>query len=496
VEAVVHIDGERRVVERTVSAAGRSSARLDGEPATIDQLLELGARVVDIHGQSEQLAILRPAVQLAALDAFAGLEAKRGAFVAGVRELRAVRRELRELSAEGRERERLLDQLRFESEEIASAALRPGEDAELQAERNRLASAARLMEDAARALDALDGPQLAEAAAAVADILARDPSAAALADAAAALETAIHDLSRALRAYTEALEEDPERLTAIEERLDRIARLKRKYGATVEEVLAYGEAAAARLAAMAGSEERLAALRAREGELLAELGSMAATLSVERRSAAARLKDELAGELARLGMAGASLEVAFTCDDDPAGVPVDLPDYELAGAGTLPSGDLQARAFTETGVDRVEFLASFNPGEPARPLGAVASGGETSRFLLALTTVLGNAAEPRLVVFDEVDEGVGGRAGSLVGAALRKLAERHQVLCLTHLPQVAAFGERHFVVTKSISEGGTFSEVRCVDGDERIAELAAMVGGGGEASVSAARELLERTSRG
>jgi len=193
-------------------------------------------------------------------------------------------------------------------------------------------------------------------------------------------------------------------------------------------------------------------------------------------------------------MSGAALFVGFGCDDDDAaGVPVSLPDYEVIGPGQEPSpsgGEAFTRAFTDSGVDRVEFLVSFNRGESPRPLGAVASGGETSRFLLALTAVLGSAAEPRTIVFDEVDEGVGGRAGALVGAALARLARRHRVLCITHLPQVAAFGDAHFVVEKHTDGARTWSEVRPLTPAERVDELAAMLGGVSEATRDAARELL------
>jgi DNA repair protein RecN (Recombination protein N) len=191
-------------------------------------------------------------------------------------------------------------------------------------------------------------------------------------------------------------------------------------------------------------------------------------------------------------MGGASLSVGFACEDDQAGPLVPLPDYEIVitESPLAGEGELLPRAVTETGIDRIEFMASFNAGEPPRPLSTVASGGETSRFLLALTTVLGAAAPPRTVVLDEVDEGVGGRAGGLVGAALSRLAVRQQVLCVTHLPQVAAFGERHFVVTKRSDGGRTWSEVVEVQGAARTEELASMLGGASAANLAAAAELL------
>jgi DNA repair protein RecN (Recombination protein N) len=279
----------------------------------------------------------------------------------------------------------------------------------------------------------------------------------------------------------------------VEERLDLLARLRRKYGETVAEVIAYSQEAAARLERLTSSAASVETLAGREREVLEELAAAARELSLARRARAGDLVRAIAEELAGLGMAGASLSVGFSCQDAEDGVPIDLPDYEvvITGRAAAETGENIPRAFTETGVDRVEFLASFNPGETPRPLSAVASGGETSRFLLALTTVLGAAASPRLAVFDEVDEGVGGRAGALVGEALARLARRHQVLCVTHLPQVAAFGQRHFVVSKRSDGARSWSEVRLVEGEARVDELAAMLGALSEATRATARELLE-----
>ena len=216
-----------------------------------------------------------------------------------------------------------------------------------------------------------------------------------------------------------------------------------------------------------------------------------------RRARAGDLVRAIAAELEHLGMGGATLSVGFACEDDAEGPPASLPDYEIVITSSPLAGEGEAhpRVFGETGIDRVEFLASFNPGESPRPLSAVASGGETSRFLLALTTVLGNASEARLEVLDEVDEGVGGRAGALVGEALLRLAARHQVLCVTHLPQVAAFGQRHFVVSKTTDAGRTSSAVMVVTGRQRVEELAAMLGGVSAANLAAAEELLRGASR-
>lgn len=481
-------------IERSIGSSGRSSARIDGLPASLDQLQAAGAGAVDIHGQSEQLGILKPAVQVRVLDRYAGLSGDQEAVATLAAALRDVRRRLRALRTDAHGRERMLEQLTFETNEIREAALTPGEDDALRQEQSRLGGAGRILEDVAAAETALEAAPTGEIAAAVNDIAARDSEAAHLADLAAVLETSAGDLARALRRYRDTVEEDPERLAAAGARLDLIARLRRKYGETIPDILAYLDDAQARLAALSNTTESADVLEARESDLARDLGQAAERLSHARRAAAGRLVAALAAELDQLGMSGAALFVGFGCDDDDAaGVPVSLPDYEVIGRGQEPSpsgGEAFTRAFTDSGVDRVEFLVSFNRGESPRPLGAVASGGETSRFLLALTAVLGSAAEPRTIVFDEVDEGVGGRAGALVGAALGRLARRHRVLCITHLPQVAAFGDAHFVVEKHTDGARTWSEVRPLTPAERVDELAAMLGGVSEATRDAARELL------
>lgn len=494
-EVTVRI-GPATVVERSVGLSGRTSARIDGAPATVEALLGLGSGL-EIHGQSEHLAVLRPAVQLATLDRYAGSGGMAAEFAGHARELREVRRALASLVADSRERERRLEQLRYEVEEIAAAAPRPGEDAELRAEHARLSTTSRRIADVEEALAALEAAPIGEVGRAAAALADRDPDATPLLDSATLLETLSADLARSLRRYREGIEDDPERLAAVGERLDLLARLKRKYGDTLEEVAAYASGAAGEIERLAGTGYSAEDLGAREIALVHELSRTATNLSAARRRGAARLVAAVRTELGHLGMGAASLAVGFSCDDDPDGIPCAMPDYEVIGADEEPApwGEERfPRAFTESGLDRVEFLASFNPGEAARPLAAVASGGETSRFLLALTTVLGAAAGARVIVLDEVDEGVGGRSGALVGEALARLASHHQVLCVTHLPQVAAWGDRHFVVAKRTDGTRTWSEITEVAGAARVEELASMLGGTSAANEAAARELLSRVA--
>jgi len=396
--ATVQAGEQCLTVERTVRLSGRTAGRIDGESAPAEKLRELGARVIDIHGQSEQLTLLRPSIQLAVLDAFGGLQAQRDALASQVRELRALRREIEAVSLDSRERERLLDQLRFEVEEIANAGLAPGEDDALRREQRRLASVERLLAASATALEALDAPPIAEAVAALEEIAEGDPDAVDLAGQGVTLEQTAADLARALRAYRETLEDDPERRDILDARLDLIARLRRKYGENIDAILQFEASARERLDAIETAGSSLEELRARADALAVSAAEAAAALSLARREAATRLIAEVSAELARLEMPGASLAAGFACEDAPDGLAVTLPDYEVVAPDAAPSGGGEPgnRAFTESGVDQMELLASFNAGSPPRPLRSVASGGETSRFLLALTTVLGAAAEPRL----------------------------------------------------------------------------------------------------
>jgi DNA repair protein RecN (Recombination protein N) len=494
VAAVLVLDGRKVTLERSAGLSGRSTSRIDEAPATIDEVRQRFGELVEIHGQSEQLAVLRPAVQLAMLDAYAGLVPQRERVAAIVRDLRETRRQLETLSRDTRERERLIDQLRYEVEEIEAAGLVPGEDTVLRDEHRRLSSSGRLLESAAEAMAALDAAPIGEVTRAVGEIASRDATAASLLEAATSIESSASDLGRLLRQYSDTIEEDPERLATVEERLDRIARLCRKYGDSAGDVIAYSQDAAGKLATLTGAGHSIEALQAREQDLLGSLADEAGTLSAERRANAGNLVRAIAAELEHLGMGSASLSVGFACEEDETGPRLRLPEYEVVITERDPASvyDELPCAFTESGVDRVEFMASFNPGESPRSLATVASGGETSRFLLALTSVIGGAGPSRLVVLDEVDEGVGGRAGGLVGEALSRLATGRQVLCITHLPQVAAYGDRHFVVTKQTDGDRTWSEVRAVQGDDRRDELAAMLGGPTDANRAAAEELLER----
>lgn len=499
-EAGIEPEDGTVIVSRDVPRQGRSVARVNGRAVVQSVLSSLGRRLVDIHGQADQLSILRPAEHIGYLDRFGGLTAERAIVAALVTKVRDVRAEIRRITADEHERARRQDRLAYETQEIAAARLRPGEEEALRTERQLLANAeelARLSEAAhialtggGRFVSAVDA--LGTAAENLAQLARLDERMAATAALAEALQSQVYDLARELRGYREGVEYNPRRLEQIEERLTLLSALKRKYGATVEEVLAYGERARAELEELTTSEERLGELHDQERRLIAELGAAAQVLSLARRAAARRLAEAVQREIADLRLTGGRFAVRFELRPDPEGIPVRLPAEEMVGgegAPGEPQGELCV-AFDRGGVDRVEFYVSLNPGEPLRPLAKVASGGETARLMLALKTIFGAADAVPTLVFDEVDVGIGGRSGQVVGAKLAALGTHHQVICITHLPQVAARAGHHLVVTKQVEGGRTFTAVRELTGEERRRELAAMLGGVTEAHLAAAAEML------
>lgn len=473
------------ILSRELRAGGRSIARINGRAATASLLAEVGAMLVDIHGQGEHLSLLKPRAHLFLLDRYAHLEELRSALAEEVARLRHVRQELDHLRTHARDLAQRADLLSYQIQEIHSAGLRPGEEEALEAERRRLAHAEQLIQGVEEAILALEGDigTVSGALDMVGEVQERlhrlghlDENLNALAEQAAILADQIGDLLRDLHEYREQVEFNPQRLEEVEERLALIHSLKRKYGDTIEEILAYAEKAEAELAQIQGSDERIDELARKEERLLQRIGELAATLSARRQEAAERLAQEVEAELQELRMKDTRFRVDIRQDEDPRGVPVDG----------------RRLAFDSTGVDRVEFLVSANPGEPLRPLARVASGGETARLMLALKTVLAHADPVPVLIFDEIDVGIGGRVGGVVGQKLWNLARSHQVICITHLPQLAAYGDRHLRVLKQVEAGRTVVRVQDLGGDERVRELAAMLGGTTEAGLKSAREMLSK----
>jgi len=462
-------DGEL-LVARQVLAEGRSRAQLQGRMATVASVAEVLRPLVEVHGQHEFQHLLRPGVQRDLLDRFAGgavLE-QRAAFAAGWPRLRAVTRELDELATMARERARESDLLRHQLDEIGAARVRVGESAELAAEAERLANAESLQQAAALAHQLLErdddagaATALGAAARAVQGPGGHDPALGELSGRAQALAAEVGDLASSLRAYAEAVLVDPARLEEVQARIALLRDLERKYGDDEAAVLAFADQAAGRLAELEGGTLRSEALEAEAAQLRHDLAGLGAALTAARRRAAARLGEALRVELADLAMPSAEVLVAVEQDEDAAGLEVD--------GVRLAAGD--------DGLDRVEVRLAAHPGAPLRPLGRAASGGELSRVMLALRVVLAGVDRTPTLVFDEVDAGVGGRTAAAVGRRLAQLARHHQVLVVTHLPQIAAHADRHFTVDKRSADGETSTDLRLLDDAGRVAELSRMLAG-------------------
>ena len=488
------------ILTRDIRPSGRSVGRVNGRAVPLHTVAALGRFLLDIHGQTEHLSLLQPATQLQLLDRFAGLEALGEAVRDTAAALGTAQRQWRAMQQNERELARRADLLRYQVDEIADANVQPGEDAALQRERHLLLNAEQLASATASAYAQLNGTegaagavdQLGDAARQLNALTDIDPT---LAETEALLTEAtalVEEVGRSLRAYAEAVEADPARLAEVEERLDLIRSLQRKYGDTIEAVLAYGTAAAAELDGLTRRDERLAELAARAEDLAARLGQQATRLSRTRRRAARQLATAVAAELADLSLS-AAFEVAVECQPDPDGVPWS-PD-EAPGPGEEPApGTLLA--WDNSGMDTVEFRIAPNPGEPPKPVARIASGGEMSRILLSLKSILSSVDRTPTLIFDEIDVGIGGRSGWVLGEKLAELAAHHQVLCVTHLPQLAVYGRSHFFIAKQERQNRTTTTVQELAEQERLSEIAQMLGGATAASLTRAREMLERVHRG
>ncbi|MDQ4098927.1 MAG: DNA repair protein RecN [Chloroflexota bacterium] len=465
------------ILSREIHATGRSIARVNGRPTTVAMLSSIGERLVDIHGQSEHLSLLRPAAQLQLLDRFAGTESLRTQVGEQLRAWRELVARIREIEAGARERAQRVDLLTFQVDEIERAQLSVGEREVLERERQVLANAERLRFDAATALAVLSGDDLATDASpgvlgalrsvdkTLSGLAQIDRDADSIAERATEALVVLEDLAADLRSYQEQVEGNPERLEAVEERIELIRSLARKYGGSIEEIIAYGEQAAAELAELTGEESDVDAMRERANVAADALGRLALELSLARRAAAARLSAAMAESIAALNMGRAEVSIEVTQRPDEHGVPVN------------DGNQLQYLACEETGIDQITFLLAPNIGETLKPLNRIASGGETARLMLALKSILSDVDETPTLVFDEIDVGVGGRSGQVVGERLSELADRHQVLVITHLAQIAAYGDAHFRIAKAESNGRVVSLVSPLGDEERIEELAAMLGG-------------------
>ena len=487
VEALFERVPEPLICVREVAASGRSTARVDDETVTAARLAEIAGPLVELHGQHDQQRLLDERHQRDLLDAYGGHEAERAAMADAVARWRANRAALAELTIEPRELERRLALYEHEAAEIAAARLRVGEAAEILA---RL-TAAQHIEAVVRGGSVLREALLGESGGgrdaiavglrAARELARVDPRFGPLVERLAAAEAEVEDVAAVARELVADLDHDPAAIAALEERLSLIYSLERRYGEDEVAVIVHGERASAEAERLRGLAAERARRAAEDAALLAEVAAAGARLSARRVESAQRLAVAVSEVLEQLGFPPGVFEVALgrrpAVRDEPA-VEVD--------------GD--AVAFDAGGIDQLVYRIAPNPGEPARPLARVASGGELSRIALAIKVVLAAADETPTLVFDEIDTGIGGRSAEPVGRSLWALGRRHQVLCVTHLPQIAAYADAHFQITKRERDGRTITEVRSLEREERILELAQMLGGpgGGRAAVAGALELLER----
>ena len=483
------------ILTRDIRGTGRSVARINGRTVPARDLASIGALLVDIHGQSEHLSLLRPAEHLTMLDSYAGTTAKRTEIAELVRQYRRTRDQLESIRSGERERAHQIDLLRFQVREIAEAALQPDEEESLYRERQVLGNAERLRDTAWRAYrliegdsDAVDGEsgaldRLRQASAALDDLAEVDRHGAG--EIASQFRESLYLLEEwapSVRSYAEMIEADPGRLEEVEERIVLIRELQRKYGATIPDILSFADQAEAELAELDSSEERVDQLEADLERYRNEIAGKAQELSAERRAAARELEQGVEQAIGDLHMGGAVFQVDFRQlgSDERVTISRDGESVEVP--------------FDQTGIDRVEFLIAPNTGEEPRPLARIASGGETARLMLALKSILSDADSTPTLVFDEVDVGVGGRSGQAVGEKLWGLASEHQVIVISHLPQIAAFADHHLKIAKLESDGRTETQIAQIRDQERLDEIAAMLDGSPvtDASRQNAREMIRR----
>jgi DNA repair protein RecN (Recombination protein N) len=487
VEALFDRLPEPLIAVREVAVNGRSTARLDDAAVTAARLADEVGPLVEVHGQNDQGRLLDERWQRDLLDGFGSHDGLRAAMAAAVERWRENRAALDAAALDPREVARRLDLLEHEASEIARAHVRPGEADEIRGRLTAAQHGEAIARGAASLREALtqEGAGARDTAAVAlqeARGLARlDPRFEPLAERLAGLEAELTDVADEARRLSENVDHDPHAVAELDARLGVIHGLIRRYGDDEDAVIAHGERAALEAERLRGLDEERARRQREDGVRLAEVGGAATALSSARRIAAATLGATVGAVLEELGFPADVFEVAV--GRRPAGP---------GEAAVEVDGD--AVAFDATGIDQVVYRLAPNPGEPARPLAKIASGGELSRVALAIKRVLAEADATPTLVFDEVDSGIGGRSADPVGRSLWGLGRRHQVLCVTHLPQIAAHADAHYRIAKRERNGRTVTEVERLDREGRIVELAAMLGGGpgDSASLASARELLDR----
>lgn len=463
----IDVDGHELVIKRVISAS-RNRVYVNGGLSTVSVLEQLGSRLVEIHGQYEQQTLLHPARQRDILDSYAGLFELRHALERNYDYQHGLRKRLTELTTQADERTQRRQLLQFQRQEIDQAHLRLGEEDELKAERNILMHTEKLLQVAERSSDLLYAGEdalagrLGRMLISLEDVSAIDTSLKPVVDDLRETLYQLEEAGRVLGDYASRIEFDPVRLGEIEERLAELSALKRKYGSTVEAILTLRETLTKELESLQQQTENMEALRAELAATERQVREQALELSQRRVTAAATLDRDVERELHELSMSAARFGIAFRQTPDPEG---------LISVGGTPVH------LSPTGIEDIEFMFTANPGEHARPLAKIASGGELSRVMLALKSVLAAVAHVPTLVFDEVDAGIGGGVAEVVGHKLKHLAKTSQVLCSTHLPQIASRGDVHLLIEKDIASGRTVTTVRQLTPKERVDEIARMSGG-------------------
>ena len=483
------------ILSRDIFRSGRTVARINGRAYSQQILQQVASWLVDIHGQSEHMSLLRPEQHVNFLDRYAELLPLRTQLAAKVTEWRNARKTLQELQKNERDQARRAEFLRYEIEEIEKAELQIGEIEELEQERKVLNNAERLRELCVLVYGAIKGAdigsddfkpaldQLRVAQRSISELIRLDENLKEYADSLAEAIYRLEDVAAGISSYETDIEDNPRRLADIEERLDVISKLKRKYGSTIEEILKRAADDQVELESIINRDEIVAKLQQQDSQFRREIGLIAQQLSARRREAAERLSVAMEEQLNDLNMKRARFSVEMEQIADEQGIPASVNDQPE-----------QYYACDLTGIDRVQFLIAPNPGEPFKPLTKTASGGETSRLMLALKTILASADATPTLIFDEIDAGISGQSGHIVGAKLWMLTQNHQVICVTHLPQIAAFADTHYNVNKQIFDERTITIVNELRPEQRVREIAHIMGGSvTEFSMKSAEELLARS---
>ncbi|MGY8652264.1 MAG: DNA repair protein RecN [Verrucomicrobiia bacterium] len=464
------------LLKRTFTAAGSNRQFINGSPTTLSVLGTLGEWLVDMHGPHDHQSLLHTSRQLLILDAYGNLDSLRKEFAGLARQRTELEENKAALIVDEQTYAQQLDLLRFQCFEIEGAELRAEEEEELEQEHRRASNAARLLELCQGALQALDDDdqslmtQAGAVGRALQELTGIDAKTEPLLEAHGQAVEILGDLQRELSSYADGVDVDPRRLRELEERVDLIHSLKRKYGVTLEGVIAFGSEARAKLQSLEQRDEELARLNAALAKLDEQIAQAGKKLTAGRRKVIPKLEKAVVTELNDLGFAQSHFAVALETAAPPTG---------------------KGGSVSTTGFDSIEFQFAPNPGEPSRSLRAIASSGEMARVMLALKTVLAAQDEVPILIFDEVDANVGGETANVVGEKMRKIGENRQTLCITHLAPVAAAADAHYVVSKRVEDGRTFSDIVLLDKASRVDELARMLGGKGDAAKRHAKELLK-----